>query len=123
MTLAGCITYEQPVDPNGGGGGGDAPGSGGPTDPSARQAFDRNVYPILSTKCGFCHDETSPVLPFVDSDPAGAYDFIKAVPAILGTPLYSTNATLLSSPDPTDPYTAAQLATIEDWLALERTGH
>jgi hypothetical protein len=124
MTLAGCITYDQPVDPTDPTGGGDPTGSGsGPGTPrTARQAFDQTVYTILDTKCGFCHDESSPVLPFVDSDPTGAYDYIKAVPSILGTPLYSNNATLLTSPDPTDPYTAAQLATIEDWLSLERGG-
>lgn len=104
-------------------------GSGGGS-ATARVYFNANVYPIVSGSCGSsgCHSATSPganAPGYVSAttptqDPSAAWTTITGMSSVIGA--FTTNVPLLTIPTTTAHYasfTADQVTTITDWLALE----
>ncbi|MEO8846055.1 MAG: hypothetical protein ABI704_31080 [Kofleriaceae bacterium] len=105
----------------GGGGGGSA---------TARDYFNANVYPIVSASCGSsgCHSATTPganAPGYVSQttptqDGSAAWTVITGMGSVVGA--YTATAPLVSIPTTTAHYatfTADQVTTITNWLALE----
>ncbi len=109
------------------GGGSSSAGGGSAT---ARDYFNANVYPILSTSCGAssCHSATAPganapayvsmTTPAEDS--SAAWTLITGMSNVVGS--FTATAPLESIPTTTAHYatlTADQITSINDWFALE----
>jgi mono/diheme cytochrome c family protein len=101
---------------------------GGTTDPAAaaaaRQAFDTNVFPIISAKCAACHSISGPVgniTGFVGADAATAYTTAVGYQALVGdrTPTGSPILTKISGGHQGQTYTDAEKSKITDWLNKE----
>jgi hypothetical protein len=134
LALAACAGEISDDDSTGGGSGSDTGpiigGGGGGGSATARDYFNANVYPILSTSCGAssCHSATSPGvnapgyvnLTTPAQDNTAAWTTITGMTSVIGS--YTTTAPLLSIPTTTAHYatfTADQVTTITSWLALE----
>lgn len=118
-----CTGELTPIPDEGGdddvGGGVDGGGGGG----TARQMYERDVFPIMTAKCGpGCHQGIGPAsTPFVGADAATAYTTLAAYPAVVGA--YTTAAPIyaLVVPGPHNgrTYTAAEQTKLQTWLAAE----
>jgi hypothetical protein len=133
LVLAACAGEISDDDSMGGSGSDSGPvigGGGGGGSATARDYFNANVYPILSTSCGAssCHSATSPGvnapgyvnLTTPAQDNTAAWTTITGMTSVIGS--YTTTAPLLSIPTTTAHYatfTADQVTTITSWLALE----
>jgi hypothetical protein len=85
---------------------------------AAREYFDAKVYPILMARCGACHVESAtPPLGFISADATVAYDSIKTTD-VIGD--YSTDAPLVKPVTRHFDYSPGELATMLEWLRLER---
>jgi hypothetical protein len=103
-------------------------GSGGGS-ATARVYFNANVYPIVSGACGTsgCHSSITPganapgyVNPTTPTqDGSAAWTTITGMPSVIGA--FTPNVPLLSIPNGAHyaTFTADQITTITDWLALE----
>ncbi len=120
--LSGCVGE---VDPVGGTGTSDTAGS-------ARQAFDQDVYPIVSGMCTSCHATTAHVTGadgFVDPVAATAYTTATGFTDVVGD--FSSSAPILTkiaAGHNNLTYTTDDLTKITAWLAKEvdergSTGH
>ena len=115
LLFAGCIdVFFDPADPA-------PPVIDDPPVSTARDRFDRDVYPILSVHCAGCHAETEgPVFGFVGADPARAYERILGFPDLLGGFLPTAPiATVPAGGHNGVVYTPAESAAIRAWFDAE----
>lgn len=132
--LAACAGEISDDDSTGGTGGSDTGpvvgGGGGGGSATARDYFNANVYPILAKSCGAssCHSATSPGAnaPGYVSATTPAQDNTTAWTVMTGTASvlggFTATAPLITIPTTTAHYatfTADQVTSITDWLALE----
>lgn len=78
VLLGGCL-YAHSDD-------GTPPKDPPPDQPTARQLFETNVYPVLEQKCAGCHGGTSidPGIGFLPPGADAAYDRITSDPGLVG---------------------------------------
>lgn len=109
MVLVGCTTAAPGPSPH------DAPSA-------ARDYFDSEVYPLLSSRCADCHDSSlGPPIGFYDSRAASAYDVLIAS-GIAGD--FTPAAPIIEMVDdgashPSGGYLPNELVIVENWLAQE----
>jgi hypothetical protein len=131
--LAACAGEISDDDSVGTGGSDTGPpvgGGGGGGSATARDYFNANVYPILASSCGAssCHSATTPGVNapgYVNAttptqDTSAAWTTITGMPSVVGA--FTAAVPLLTIPTTTAHYatfTADQITTITDWLALE----
>ncbi|HUQ08544.1 MAG TPA: hypothetical protein VM261_38900 [Kofleriaceae bacterium] len=110
-------------DGDDGAGGGVDGGGGGGGGGMARQLYERDVFPIMTVKCGAgCHQGIGPAsTPFVGADVATAYTTLMSHTGVVGN--YTTAAPIyaLVVPGPHNgrTYTAAEQTKLQTWLAAE----
>jgi len=112
IVLVGCAT--APSDTGG------APPPPTMSDPTARQFFDTQVYPILSARCAGCHGmNATATTGFVGTTAEATYDALTASD-LVGD--YTANAPLIRVMRSNHPAVASayDLERIQAWLALER---
>ena len=115
IALTGCFATSEGKSP---------PGNPPPDEPTARQLFEQNVYPILETRCAGCHGgnaQAATGLGFLDATAAASYDKITQDSALVGD--FSTSAPILLRKNPTHQgmpgYTQGELDKITQWLGAE----
>jgi hypothetical protein len=118
VALTGCFASSEGKSP---------PGNPPPDEPTARQLFEQNVYPILETRCAGCHGESAQAatsLGFMEATAAASYDRITQDTALVGD-FSPTAAPILLQKDPTHAamphYTQGELDKITQWLSAELT--
>ena len=126
LLASGCVTFDPigededvpaPKPPEGGG----SNGSGSSTE--AREAFTKEVHPILAQQCGSCHRDGGPGgSGWYRDDPDEAYDtLLTTYESLLGEPRFSAFAPLITAPQRIGLgfYTADQIQQILWWFELE----
>lgn len=121
LLFGGCVGTLEPLD-NGGGGGG--PDAGGVSQSAARQQFESNVSPMLSSTCAGCHMGTTTTGPnFLGSTGApGYYTAITNNTIVIGNydPTVAALLTHGSHDGGAAPaWTTTQAQTITLWLQAE----
>jgi len=134
LGLVACAGQISDDDSTGGTGGSDTGpvvgGGGGGGSATARDYFNANVYPILAARCGSsgCHSSATPGAnaPAYVSPTTPAQDNTTAWTVMTGTASvlagFTATAPLITIPTTTAHYatfTADQITSITDWLALE----
>ena len=127
LLASGCVTFDpigpddppEPPKPPGGDG---SNGSGSTIE--AREAFTKEVHPILSQQCGTCHTEGGPggAVGWFRDDPDETYDTLLTTHAsLLGEPRFSAAAPLITAPQRLGLgfYTPEQIERILRWFELE----
>lgn len=126
LVASGCVTFD-PIGPDDG----DEPppkppegtgsnGSGSSTE--ARQAFTRDVHPILQLQCSGCHHTGIESQGWFHDDPDETYDKLLTTHAsLLGMPRFTATAPLITAPERVGLgfYTPDQIGKILHWFELE----
>lgn len=114
LLVGGCVIVLDNSDP---------PDPPTPTQSQARQAFERNVYPILVKDCAGCHDASRPSSSgygfLVAGDVDRSYELVMTV-VLLSEPDASRLLTKGIHAGPT--LTPDEAIAIRKWLDLEQAG-
>ena len=90
---------------------------------TARELFERDVYPILATKCAGCHSSVQVGLGFMGTDVETSYERVTEDKALVGDDFSSTDAPILLLHDKTHQgmlgYSAGELVKLRNWLMAE----
>jgi len=123
LLLSGCVIVfdaPEPADPAPD----PSPPPSPPTGTQARQAFDRDVYPILLADCAACHAAKSPPPSgfgfIVPGDPDATYELVKASGFLTADPYASRLLTKGLHDGP--PLQGDEIEQIRRWLDLEAAG-
>lgn len=124
LLASGCVTFDPigeddptPKPPEGSNGSNEPPAS-----TQAREAFTREVHPILAQQCGSCHRDSAGTEGWFRDDPDEAYDTLLTThESLLGMPRFNIGAPLLTAPQRVGLgfYTADQVQRILHWFELE----
>jgi hypothetical protein len=121
IAVAGCLPGLEDLP---GGGEEEEPDEPDPPDATARQLFDKNVYPILNDKCsgGGCHGESAPAgnPNFLAAVATQAYDRAIKQPKLVGD--FTVASPILTKIAPGHKgrtYTTGEVEKITKWLTKE----
>jgi hypothetical protein len=121
LLAGGCVIVLDTTEPPEPGGGGPPPPP--PTESQARQAFDRDVYPILVAECGSCHSAspqpTSGWVFLAPGDLDKSYELVKSM-VFVSEPDASRLLTKGTHAGP--PLKPGEANAIRNWLDLEAAG-
>lgn len=87
--------------------------------PTARELFERDVYPVLSNRCAGCHSSGDAAMAFMLTDASTTYDRIVRDPALVDSFTSSAPILLMRGHPAVPGYTPLESAAILTWLDAE----